>query len=204
MANAHNARIHRQNYNYHPWTRVLPVIDDNISSVTRLYNLDTIWHSVAGPHTDQCTFAVGTSKGAMTVGLVGNTAEIWTKACDWPGDEQAAGTPAVDFWNPNVVLAGMRSGKVRMWDLRSDGANVRMQHPTCVTNVKGLNQNRVLVAGLRHQVCAFAFSPLSCSLPLLYCAAGLHDSIRCVSTTRVLSEPFPKPNKQNHFPSQGL
>ncbi|KAL9591424.1 MAG: hypothetical protein Q9179_007739 [Wetmoreana sp. 5 TL-2023] len=155
MTNLHNSHRYRQARNYHPGSSILPEIDNTVSSVIRLHKVNTIWDSAAGPYIDKTVFAVGNSKGAIAIGLVGNTAQTWEQKCDWPGDEQAAETLAVDFWGPDVVLAGMRSGKVRMWDLRSNGANVRFQHSTCVVNVRGLDQNQILVAGLKDKLCIY-------------------------------------------------
>ncbi|KAL8718243.1 MAG: hypothetical protein Q9225_004601 [Loekoesia sp. 1 TL-2023] len=58
----------------------------------------------------------------------------------------------VDFWTQNLVLGGMRSGKVRMWDIRVNGANLRFQHPSCVSHVRAIDEHKVLVAGLRHKL----------------------------------------------------
>ncbi|KAI4242676.1 MAG: hypothetical protein L6R40_003897 [Gallowayella cf. fulva] len=132
-----------------------PFLDGDIGSVLTATNVETFWSSAASPSVDTTTFAVATSKGAMLVGLKGDTAQTWTTQCTWPGDEQMASTLTVDFWNSKLVLAGMRSGKVRLWDLRSDGANVRFQHPSCVRNIKALDDNKVLVAGLRNKMAIY-------------------------------------------------
>ncbi|KAL8685677.1 MAG: hypothetical protein Q9218_007608 [Villophora microphyllina] len=155
IRNRHRARHLSDSSNYPAQRREVARIDAAVSSVIHPHKINTIWNSAAGPHTNQAVFAVGTSKGVMVVGLKGNTAQTWEQECHWPGDESAAETLAVDFWQPDVVLAGMRSGKVRMWDLRSGGATVRFQHASCVVNVRALDQNKILVAGHKDKVCIF-------------------------------------------------
>ncbi|KAL8682744.1 MAG: hypothetical protein Q9186_001255 [Xanthomendoza sp. 1 TL-2023] len=131
-------------------------LDEDINVVFRAVNVKTIWSSVASPSVDTTMFAVATSKGAMLVGLKGGTDQTWTTRADFAGDDGAADTLAVDFWNSNLVLAGMRSGKVRLWDLRSDGANnVRFQHSSSVRNIKVLDDNKILVAGLKNKMAIY-------------------------------------------------
>ncbi|KAI4132361.1 MAG: hypothetical protein LQ338_000709 [Usnochroma carphineum] len=74
---------------------------------------------------------------------------------NWSDDERSHDTLAVDFWTHNNVLCGMRSGRVRMWDIRANGANVRLQHASCVSHVRAIDENKVLVAGLKNQLALY-------------------------------------------------
>ncbi|KAL8797422.1 MAG: hypothetical protein Q9182_007199 [Xanthomendoza sp. 2 TL-2023] len=136
-------------------SRGLPNLDEDISIVFRAVNVKTIWSSVASPCVETTMFAVGTSQGAMLIGLKGGTDQTWMTRATGADDDEAADALAVDFWKSNLVLAGMRSGKVRLWDLRSDSATVRFQHPSSVRNIKALDDNKVLVAGLRNKMAIY-------------------------------------------------
>ncbi|KAL8773924.1 MAG: hypothetical protein Q9209_001354 [Squamulea sp. 1 TL-2023] len=98
-------------------------------------------------------FVVGTSKGMMLLKLPGNGVSGLhdQRECS----EKASETLAVDFWTPDLVLGGTRSGQVRIWDIRSKGTNVRFQHPSCISNIKALNHNQVLVAGLKDRMAIY-------------------------------------------------
>ncbi|KAL8834645.1 MAG: hypothetical protein Q9170_003647 [Blastenia crenularia] len=108
----------------------------------------SIWCSVAGPHTDRAVFAIGTACGVELVEMRDRYLDPSVHRHDWPRSNQAHNTFAVDFWNHNVVLAGTRNGKVRVWDIRSNGSNVRFKHPSSTTHIRATNENKVLVAGL--------------------------------------------------------
>lgn len=138
---------------------------------------NTIWASAAGPHQgNQNLFAVGTSNGVMLV-------HLWDRAMaedPWAGGEYVADTLAVDFWGHWNVLSGMRNGKVRLWDLRSHGSNVRFQHASCVVNIKSLDRNQILVAGHKDKVCRVLFRrcprviPLPITVPSTKTEPALH------------------------------
>ncbi|KAL9587936.1 MAG: hypothetical protein Q9203_003243 [Teloschistes exilis] len=124
----------------------------DLSGAIRRSGFNTVWASAAGPHQgDYNEFAVGTSNGVLHFRVGGDRCS--EQESRWPGDEHSADTFAVDFWGSSSVLAGMRSGKVRLWDTRSQGANVRFQHASCVVDIKTLDQHRILVAGLKNKVC---------------------------------------------------
>ncbi|KAI4178934.1 MAG: hypothetical protein LQ348_005492 [Seirophora lacunosa] len=153
MSNLNNFRDWRRRHNYHPQTAYLPEIDAQVASIIRLPSrVKTVWCSAAGPHTRHPVFAVGTSHGAKLVGLREESVETWLQEFDWPDDERTHDTFAVDFWTRDNVMCGMRSGKVRMWDTRANGANVRLQHASCVSHIRAIDEHKVLVAGLRDQV----------------------------------------------------
>lgn len=138
--------------NYHWRTAYLPEIDAQIGSVVRLpSSVKTVWCSAAGPY-NRPVFAVGTSHGVRLVMLRDESMQTSLQEYNWSDDERSHDTLAVDFWTHNNVLCGMRSGRVRMWDIRANGANVRLQHASCVSHVRAIDENKVLVAGLKNQV----------------------------------------------------
>ncbi|KAL8811985.1 MAG: hypothetical protein Q9200_001383 [Gallowayella weberi] len=136
-------------------SRALPNLDEDVSTELRAVNVKTVWSSVAAPYVDSTMFAVATSQGAMVIGLQGDTEQTWMTRAAGACDDEDTDTLAVEFWKSNLVLAGMRSGKVRLWDLRSDSTNVRFQHPSSVRNIKALDDNKILVAGLRNKMAIY-------------------------------------------------
>lgn len=136
-------------YNHAYPSHVLPNLDGDVASLmTSSQGVHTIWASAASPRVDSTMFAVGDSKGTFLVRLTGDSVSDVGGQREWCGNEQAAETLAVDFWKPDLVLSGMRSGKVRLWDIRSKGTNVRFQHPSCISNIRAIGDDKVLVAGL--------------------------------------------------------
>ncbi|KAL8952647.1 MAG: hypothetical protein Q9222_001453 [Ikaeria aurantiellina] len=158
-------------------------LDDNIGSIIHPHGVNTVWASAAEPSSSRGTaFAVGTSKGVILAGLDAQTTTTSTQICNWTPDDDHSCTPdttSVDFWSPDTILAGLRNGKVRIWDTRSNGTNTRfLHHPaSCVNHVRTLDENKILVAGLRHSLCVYdarftkprpqsSFSPFPSSQPI--------------------------------------
>lgn len=185
MTNLRNHRRWQRQHSYHPETAYVPEIDANASGVVKLgRKVETVWCSAAGPHAHRSVFAVGTSVGAQLVGLRDGSVETWSQEYNWPDDEQSHDTNAVDFLSHTNVLCGMRSGKVRLWDIRSNGSNVRFQHGSCVLHVRAIDENKALVAGLDDMVCPSSISP-----PASY--SDMTSS--SPSTTFASSKPSPRP-----------
>lgn len=122
------------------------------SRVPLAEKVNTVWCSAAGPHTDSAMFAVGTSRGTQLVGSRGDAVTELRRESNWPDDETSLDTLAVDFQTHTNVLCGMRSGKVRLWDCRANDSNVKFQHGSCVTHLRAISEEKVLVAGLEDQV----------------------------------------------------
>ncbi|KAL8856417.1 MAG: hypothetical protein Q9178_006987 [Gyalolechia marmorata] len=135
----------------------LPGLDGDFARMIKYPKdpVETIWASAASPRVDSTMFAVGDSKGTSLVELVGNGAVDLDGQREWCGNGQAVETVTVDFWTPNLILSGMRSGKVRVWDIRSKGTNVRFQHPSCISNIRAIDDHKVLVAGLEAKMAIY-------------------------------------------------
>ncbi|KAL8850182.1 MAG: hypothetical protein Q9221_004868 [Calogaya cf. arnoldii] len=128
---------------------------DVVLSMPSPEGVHTIWASAASPRIDSTMFAVGDSKGTFLVRLTGNGVSDVGGQREWCGNERAPETLTVDFWKPDLVLSGMRSGKVRLWDIRSKGTNVRFQHLSCISNIRAIDDNKVLVAGLANKMAIY-------------------------------------------------
>lgn len=146
---------HRRDRNWDPGSACLPVIDGDVACFIQLRGTNTIWCSAAGPHPNAPVFAVGTSRGVRLF----ECRDLASPEClafqNWPCNDPSQGrddTLAIDFWTEHAVLAGMRSGKVRLWDIRANGTNVRFQHTSCVRQVRAIDEHKVLVAGLKNSL----------------------------------------------------
>ncbi|KAL8921135.1 MAG: hypothetical protein Q9208_005888 [Pyrenodesmia sp. 3 TL-2023] len=122
------------------------------SRVPLVEKVNTVWCSAAGPHTNSAIFAVGTSRGTQLVGSRGDQVTVLRHESNWPDDETALDTLAVDFQTHTNVLCGMRSGKVRLWDCRANDSNIKFHHGSCITHLRVISEEKVLVAGLKDQL----------------------------------------------------
>ena len=105
--------------------------------------------SAANPYSGDSSFAVATSKGALiaTVNEANLTLDASTKSSD------TSDVNDVDWKDANVVIEGCQDGTVRLWDLRSSGEVMRLQHPSPVNYAKRIvDENRIIVAGHENQV----------------------------------------------------
>ncbi|KAI4178230.1 MAG: hypothetical protein LQ346_007520 [Caloplaca aetnensis] len=139
-----------------PQDAYLPEIGRGTSTTIRLAGeVNTIWCSAAGPHTDCARFAVGTSRGTWLVGMGDNAVTKLDREANWPDDEMSLNTLAVDFQTHTNILCGMRSGKVRLWDCRVNDSSIKFQHASCVTHLRAIGEEKVVVAGLEDQLSVY-------------------------------------------------
>ena len=73
---------------------------------------------------------------------------------------EGSSTQAVDWLDRNILIGGLRNGKVRMWDTRASGngnasSNHIIKHGSCVTHLKAWNQNQVTVAGIEDRLSTY-------------------------------------------------
>ncbi|KAL9071494.1 MAG: hypothetical protein Q9161_004211 [Pseudevernia consocians] len=105
--------------------------------------------SAANPYSGDTSFAVATSNGA-TIAFV-NEANSTMDASTKSSDTSDVGD--VDWKDANTVIQGCEDGLVRLWDLRSGGEVMRLQHPSPVNYAKRIvDENRIIVAGLQSQL----------------------------------------------------
>lgn len=113
--------------------------------------MTTYWSSAAKPDLTVAEFVVGTSSGMFRMYISEGGWESSSTGCFRA--QAHDDTLAVEWLNHNLIMGGQRDGLVRLWDTRSDGFNVRLRHPTMVNHVRKLDEYRVVVAGLKNQVC---------------------------------------------------
>ena len=116
-------------------------------------SVDTdIWCSAARP-----------SDPGFAVGLTGRMNVLFPRESGWDMSECRRSQRinlskndrihAIDWLDSNVILQGIRTGKVLLMDLRSQCSAPRLQHPEGINYVRALDQNRIVVAGVKNRVC---------------------------------------------------
>ena len=137
---------------YHLWARTLSPDE-------------TIYAAAANPEaTDELLFTVATSSGPQIIGTCTRGTDMYLSGSNGltalhrseVETEESSDTLSVDWLDRNVVVSGRRNGAVRLWDIRSrglDACSAPIQHPSCISHIRSLDRNRIVVAGLQDQVC---------------------------------------------------
>ena len=76
---------------------------------------------------------------------------------------------ACDFRDPHVVAAGLRNGKVLMYDSRSAGSQARLCGPSGICNIFSIDENSLLVAASNNKMMMFdlRWHKEDCSRPVI-------------------------------------
>jgi hypothetical protein len=90
---------------------------------------------------DSTTFAVGRS-GDLT--LFRQREADWIS---WKGAKSLPNVLAVDWLTPKVVMGGLRNKAVVLYDLHSRGSALRLRHSGAVTNIRRVDEWRVVITG---------------------------------------------------------
>ena len=116
----------------------------------------TFWASAARPHPTISDFAVATGIGTL---IVRENESSWDfdSIQKFAKDDLDAPSEvlAIDWLDQNILLNGFRDGKVRLWDVRTngiDGTSLRICQPQCVAHVRKMNEYKVVVRGIEDQV----------------------------------------------------
>lgn len=62
---------------------------------------------------------------------------------------------SVDWLDQNIVIAGVRAGKVVLMDLRTLSSAVRLRHAEGINYVKAQNESQIVVAGVKEELCTY-------------------------------------------------
>ena len=142
---------------------IAPVIDDKAIIRMDATSLTTYYACAANQFLATPNFAIATPQG---INLVYQDPEAWSSSSgvSWSSDGHdekdfdwlyspygVSDTTAVDWLDRNVVLSGCRNGQVRLWDTRNIGTSIPLRHPSSITHARRLNENMIVVAGLKHQ-----------------------------------------------------
>ena len=138
------------------------VLTSDVSVKFRASSPQTFWASSARPDEARSDFALATSEGTI---LVAENQTTWncssSQSFENRHSRNAAATKeilAVDWLDMNVVLNGTREGTVFLWDVRTqgpEGTSLRLQHPSAINHVRKVNENAIIVAGIRDQLCTY-------------------------------------------------
>lgn len=72
---------------------------------------------------------------------------------------------AVDWLDRNTIVEGVRSGKVLLMDLRSRDSAIRILHRKGIHHVRTLGNNKVVIAGMKNQLCTYDLRYLPMTKP---------------------------------------
>ena len=143
---------------------VAPVVDHKAIIRMDASSWTTYYACAANQFLSTPNFAVATPHG---INLVYQDPETWSSSSSisWSSDGHdekdfdwhyspydVSNTTAVDWLDRNIVLSGCRNGQVRLWDTRNTGTSTPLCHPSSITHTRRLNENMIVVAGLKHQV----------------------------------------------------
>ena len=121
----------------------------------------TLWSTAAAPPTSSSTavFALGTSHGLHILRAEGtywsltNHTVPYSKHFGLQIDQQLGSdsthvqVTSVEWLSGEVVAAGLRDSTVFLHDLRSNGCATRLKHPSAVTEIKKVDEWRIVVGG---------------------------------------------------------
>jgi len=89
-----------------------------------------------------------------------------TTNLNWAVDEDTdySDVLAVRWLSPCLLVGGCRSGLVDLHDRRVPKKIKLLKHSSAVTSIRGIDEHRVLVAGMNHQVTLTTIKPSSYKL----------------------------------------
>lgn len=155
-----------------------PILDDGVPPISTLlgkrakhtegitmqYDLSGTRHaSVWGAHVSSDhsnpTIAVATSRGVRC--MYPTTNRNW--AVD--EDKDCSDVLAVRWLSPCLLMGGCRSGLVDLHDRRVPKKIKLLQHSSAVTGIRSIDEHRVVVAGMNHQVTLTIIKPIFVQIP---------------------------------------
>lgn len=118
--------------------------------------------STAAPETSSFLFAFGTSSGILTYNKDGRMG--WLKDTGSPSLHYPKDVFALEFLslggsnlNPSILLSGGRPGGVNRIDFRAPvlANDTLVFHPSSITNIKQVDEYRIIVPGLESSMCLY-------------------------------------------------
>lgn len=97
------------------------------------------------------TLAIGTSLGLLSIKYNQSDFDLQRPAA-FKNQELLS----MDWISQQTLATGNRRGTVHLWDIRSSGSSVAIQHPFTITGIRRTdNPNHILVAGLRRSMALY-------------------------------------------------
>ena len=160
----HLTRLNPPDLVDHNANPIIPFASDVSMLLRSALPHSTFWASSARPVTHRNDFAIGTSCGAVHI-AEDQTGWFVERHRRFPekifgGRTRGAEIMSVDWLTENLVLNGCRSGSVRLWDVRITDTDVEstsapLVHPSAINHVRRMNENKIVVAGIKNQLCVY-------------------------------------------------
>ena len=102
-------------------------------------------------------FAIAASNGSFLAAAEDDGRWHHTQSRDFLDRTEAV---AVDWLSRDVVIRGYKPGTVKLWDVRINAENTepRIRHRRPLNHVKRIDDNVIVVAGLRNEVSNVSFA----------------------------------------------
>ena len=140
------------------------VVDRDVAiTMTSIVRERTYWSSSARPLSHRSDFALAASSGTLLI-TENESGYSLGHLTNFGGVDVLA----VDWLNENVVLNGSRDGFLRLWDVRIptlEGTSAPLKHPSTINHVRRLNENRIVVAGIKNKLSVYDMRFLRKSKP---------------------------------------
>ena len=125
-----------------------PLIDQGVTLRLRPSSniSSTFYDSSANPdQTSSISLAIAADTGVLFL------KESQIHYTDWLEDFHKTNSAvfSVNWLSPTLLTSGCRNGAVWLYDIRSQGKTLRIQHPSSVTHVKQADEWRLVIAGLQ-------------------------------------------------------
>ena len=111
----------------------------------------TVWGACVSLDHSNPTIAVATSRGIRCL-----YPNLLPSHPNWAidEDEDHSGVLAVRWLSPFLLVGGCRNGLVELHDRRVSEKVKLLKHSSAVTSIRSIDEQRVVVAGMNHQVSA--------------------------------------------------
>jgi hypothetical protein len=118
----------------------------------------TLWSAILGAQGSPFVFAIAAGDGVITMDPQASTMSWMHPPTGDPEHGSTIFAVGCLSQHPSVVLAGTRSGSITGFDVRLRTKHLgfeKMRHPSTVYQIKQLNDNLIVVAGLNSTLCNY-------------------------------------------------
>lgn len=125
------------------------------------HELSTMPHAIIGAQDDVSHFSsAGNPVAHNSMFLIGSTAGAALVSPEPPDNinpsiHTGSDVLAVDWVNASIAVLGTRNGSIHLWDTRAQGSALRLHHGSCISKLRQLDQNLLVVAGLEHSLAMY-------------------------------------------------
>lgn len=109
----------------------------------------SIWGACVSPDPSNPTIAAATSRGICCIYLGVSSTD---QQCTVEKEDDHSDVLAARWLSPFLLLGGCRSGLVELHDRRVRKKLNLLKHSSAATSIRSIDEHRVVVAGMNHQV----------------------------------------------------